>query len=108
MRAITTLKKYNKRNVIIRDMFENAVKLFNDEMFDFVYVDGFAHTGQDNGTTLYQWWSKVKQNGIFAGHDYHPKWPKNVEWVDKFADEYNLDLLFTDSDQYPSWYAIKT
>lgn len=30
------------------------------QMFDFVYIDGYAHTGEENGKTIIDWWRKVR------------------------------------------------
>ena len=102
------LSKYNGRSVILKLKFKDAVKLFDDEIFDFIYIDGYAHTGQDNGIILKDWWPKLKPNGIFAGHDYCIKtYPKTVEQVDKFATRHQLKLNFTKEKEYTSWYCIK-
>lgn len=93
---------------VLRSLFAEAVQLFKDEHFDFVYIDGYAHTGQDNGTTLRQWWPKCKRGGIFAGHDYHPRWPQTMDAVNDFCCDHNLELGgLTAGDEFPSWWLIK-
>jgi ubiquinone/menaquinone biosynthesis C-methylase UbiE len=94
---------------LIRSSFEEALILFPDNFFDYIYIDGYAHTGQEEGKTLYNWFSKLKENGIFAGHDYHSKWPKTVKAVDEFVKFYNLNLNLTNEQTplYPSWYTFK-
>jgi hypothetical protein len=94
--------------------FDEAVSLFPDEYFDFVYVDGYAHTGEENGQTFEDWWPKLKPGGLFAGDDYAPCWPKVVEAVDRFAASKNLKLMLLEPAQqgnkhppYPSWLAFK-
>ena len=57
---------YGDRNVIIRDTFANALHSFPDEYFDLIYIDGYAHTGQERGQTLKDWYPKCKTGGIFA------------------------------------------
>lgn len=47
----------------------NAYKMFDDEMFDFIYVDA-AHTYLVFSEDLKQWWPKVKPGGMFFGDDY--------------------------------------
>lgn len=85
--AFGRLDRFRYKNSILRMTFAEAVTLFPDNYFDLVYVDGYAHDGEDNGRTLYDWWPKVKRHGIFAGHDYDKQWPLVVEQVDKFAQE---------------------
>jgi len=71
--AKALLEPYGDRCKIMRERFEKAVEYFPDEYFDFVYIDGFAHNGQDRGRTFRDWWPKVKVGGVFAGHDYCPR-----------------------------------
>jgi predicted O-methyltransferase YrrM len=54
---------------LIRKFSMDAVKDFEDESLDFVYIDGnhdFAHVTED----INAWSKKVKKGGIIAGHDY--------------------------------------
>ena len=99
------------RYTFLRGSFESHLNSFNDETFDFIYIDGYACTGQDNGKTLDDWFCKLKPGGIFAGHDYHKKWRKTVNVVNAFANKNNLKLriledLEKDYD-FPSWYMFK-
>lgn len=100
----------NKRNVKIFQMdFEKAIDLFQDEYFDFIYIDGYAHTGQNEGHTLRQWYPKLKSGGIFSGHDYcEQKWPKTFNQVNKFLkEELAYEINVTQEIINPSWYIIK-
>lgn len=92
--------------VVLQARFENAVGMFADGSFDFVYIDGYAHTGQNNGQTLDQWWPKIAKGGIMAGHDYCSAWPHTVTAVDEFAAKMGLEVTVVAGDQYPSWYVI--
>jgi hypothetical protein len=105
--AIKLLSKFQHRNTILKQTFEDAKSLFNDNFFDFIYIDGYAHTGQDNGKTLYQWFDKLKIGGIFAGHDYDIHWPKTVEQVNKFMQINNKSINIIQDKPYNSWYIIK-
>ena len=67
------LGKYGDRSEVVKATFEEAKSLYEDGTFDFIYIDGYAHTGQECGKTLSEWWSKVKPGGVFAGHDYSDK-----------------------------------
>ena len=92
---------------LIRSTFEEALNLFSDNFFNYIYIDGYAHTGQEEGKTLQMWFSKLKSGGIFAGHDYHEQWPKTIKAVDSFIESYNLKLNQTTEALYPSWYVFK-
>lgn len=109
--VLNRLEKYGKRSIIIRREFVVAAKFF-EPIFDFVYIDGYAHTGQDGGQTLNQWWGLLKPGGIFAGHDYHSQWQPTIDVVNKFLYKHGLPLNLTkevDPSQqiYPSWYVFK-
>ena len=115
--AAKRLSKYEERSVIIRLTFDEALMLFRDETFDFIYIDGYAHTGQCGGKTLHDWWPKLKTGGIFAGHDYTEHvtrsgldYSETIASVDKFIAENGLELQLTQEEQgagYPSWFTKK-
>lgn len=99
-----------KKNVKIMHMsFDDALVLFPDSYFDFIYIDGYAHTGQDDGKTIRSWFSKLKTGGIFSGHDYCEKmWPKTYKQVNKIIhEEFGYEVKKTEEPKEPSWYIIK-
>ena len=114
-RALTRLMPHRARNSILRMRFDEAVKLFPDNYFDFVYVDGYAHTGQEEGNTLREWFPKVKPGGIFAGDDYSDAWPLTKQMVDEFARENQLllSVIYPPEEAHsmwceqPTWLCIK-
>ena len=98
------------RCIPLRMSFEDAAPLFADNTLDFIYVDGYAHTGQDDGRTLELWWPKLKPGGVFAGHDYHERWQPTVDAVNAFAARRQLKLSFTNEQPpngFPSWFTFK-
>ena len=112
--VINRLSKYRQRNTIIRSTFDECLFNFEDGFFDFIYIDGYAHTGQENGKTLYDWWPKLKKGGIFAGHDYSDSWPLTKKSVDSFALKYNRELTIISGniklggeEQFDSWLLTK-
>lgn len=107
--AAEKLNFFGERSVVLRALFAEAVGSFPDAHFDFIYIDGYAHTGQEAGATLEQWWPKLKVGGVFAGHDYSQKeWPKTFTAVNDFIERHGLQLGgVTGADRYPSWYLIK-
>lgn len=106
-KAISKLFNYKHKNTILKYKFNEAIKLFANNFFDFIYIDGYAHTGQDNGKTLFDWWPKLKNNGIFSGHDYDKSWPKNIEAINKFVVHHNQKINIIEDKPYNSWYIIK-
>lgn len=100
---------------MLRMSFDDALDLFPDEYFDFVYIDGYAHTGENAGKTIFDWYAKVKIGGMIAGHDYHADWPLVIRAVDVFVERAGTELLATKltvnpgpQDLHPSWAAIRT
>jgi predicted O-methyltransferase YrrM len=107
LKTIRALSTYTGRSIVLRVFFSEARELFDDESLDFVYIDGYAHNGQEGGATLRDWWHKIRPGGVFSGHDYHAAWPETVKQVDKFVKEHSLVMHTTPKDQFPSWYVIK-
>ena len=107
-RAQQRLDKFKHRSSLILARFDEAVTRFSDEYFDFIYIDGYAHTGQEDGKTLEDWYPKLKKGGIFSGDDYNEKYPKNIEQVNKFAKKNNLELkIIKDWNGHHSWLIVK-
>lgn len=112
--AVKLLARHGLRSVILRMWFENALHLFPDEYFDFIYIDGYAHTGQDGGKHFNDWWPKLKNGGVFSGHDYDDRWALTKKQVDLFCEKMNKSPIVVNghqseeySDQFHSWYVIK-
>jgi len=54
---------------IVRKTSMNAVKDFEDESLDFIYIDGhhgFKYVTED----IYEWSKKIRKGGTISGHDY--------------------------------------
>lgn len=109
LRNVGIEENYN----LLRMTFDEAYDLFDDNYFDFIYIDGYAHTGEEGGETIFQWYKKCKVGGIIAGDDYHDDWPL-VKWaVNDFVKQSNLKLFITDKTEnegfskYPSWFVVK-
>jgi hypothetical protein len=106
-RTVHRLGKYKERSFILRMTFEQALHHFSDESLDWIYIDGYAHTGQEGGKTLKDWFPKLRRGGIFSGHDYHPDFQPTMDAVDSFAQSLNTHISLTTQDQYPSWWLVK-
>lgn len=95
---------------LLRMRFEEAIDLFDDESLDFIYVDGYAHGGEDGGETLFRWYDKVKVGGLIAGDDYDLAWPLVQEAVDELAKQLDAEIMLTEIvepenqyGRYPTW-----
>lgn len=95
---------------LLRMSFSQAVDLFPDQSFDFIYIDGYAHSGCEGGRTFAAWFPKLKPGGIMAGDDYDPKvWPLVVWAVHEAAAQLGVCLNVADLvldepyNRFPSW-----
>lgn len=99
---------------LLRMSFSQAVDLFPDQSLDFIYVDGYAHSGCEGGRTFAEWFPKLKPGGIMAGDDYDPKvWPLVVWAVHEMAAQLGVGVqvagLVADEpyNRFPSWSLIR-
>lgn len=113
-KTIQRLSPWKHKNSIIRLPFDDALDLFPDGHFEFVYVDGYAHTGEADGKYFRDWWPKVKPGGIMAGDDYHTDWPRVIPAVTSFASEIGREVNIIPNTEksnkwslYPSWFVYK-
>lgn len=103
----------NDRVSIVKGFSDEVAKDFQDKFFDFIYIDSL-HDYSAVMTDLKSWYPKLKDNGVFAGHDYCNAVPNNgvafgvIEAVKdfrmKFLGEHHF---FTTKEQFPSWIIIK-
>ena len=98
---------------LLRMTFDEALDLFPEHYFDFIYIDGFAHTGEEGGRTLGDWYGKLKIGGILSGDDYHRDWPLVMWAVNHFVSQLGCPLHVTEHvlaekySKYPSWFIRK-
>ena len=92
----------NPKVRIIRDTSVNAAKMFDDEYFDFVYLDG-DHNYEAVTKNLESWYPKLKKFGVMCGDDYgHPSGDGVIEAVTKFA--YRNKLLVNCGEDNQFWF----
>ena len=76
---------------IIRMKSEDAVSLFEDEYFDYVYIDG-EHSYEAVKRDLNNYFGKVKIGGYIIGDDYG--WAGIMPAVQEFLQEHSDELVF--------------
>lgn len=94
-----TLAPYKDCQIIRKTSME-ALKDFEENSLDFVYIDGdhrFLFVAED----IYEWYSKVKKGGIVSGHDYFNTRPgaNNVichvkSIVDGFIEAFGIENFY--------------
>lgn len=67
--AIKNLKKFGKRVIMIQEESVKAASTFDDDSFDFIFIDG-DHSYDATLADCQAYYSKLKKGGIFCGHDY--------------------------------------
>ena len=118
--AVKRLTPY-KNYVIIKKSSTDAVKDFEDDSLDFVFIDAdheYLHAVQD----IVLWSKKVKKGGIVSGHDYRLSTYKNtrlhvVYALDGYIKAYKIKQWFILGrkekiegeirDKYRSWFWVK-
>lgn len=76
------LEKFSDRFVLHRKTSNDAVNDFEDDSYDFIFIDGI-HEYDQVTKDCNNYWSKIKKDGIFSGHDY-----KAVKEVGKAVDDF--------------------
>jgi hypothetical protein len=67
---LTNIEPVKDNLNIIRAPSIEAASKFIDNSIDFLFLDA-AHTYKDVTDDFISWWPKMKNGGIFAGHDYY-------------------------------------
>lgn len=98
----TNLSVYKDRFVLYRLTSDAAVGGFEDESFDFIFIDGL-HEYDQVLKDCRNYYSKVKTGGVFCGHDFNTIQGVNNA-VREFAASVNKEILTTYNDV---WYWIK-
>lgn len=101
---LTDTLPYSNRILIMRMFSTDAVKFFDDEYFDWVYIDA-NHKYKYIKENLHLWTPKVKVGGLITGHDYGNKKEKIRDWgitkaVNEFVKKNNFDLKLGDRCTY--------
>jgi hypothetical protein len=97
---------------VIRDFSKNASLMFEDDYFDFIYIDA-DHTYEAVKSDLESWYPKLKKGGIMSGHDYVEVTTSVpfgvVQAVNEFLKKNNIsnESFFLTSEQYASYFIIK-
>lgn len=84
---------------IIRKTSYEAISDFADESLDFVYIDS-DHSYNAVCREILQWYPKIKQGGILAGHDFQQV--RNA--VTEFCARAKISQLHTQNED---WWVVK-
>lgn len=96
--------KYADRFTHYEMTSDEAVSKFEDASLDFIFIDGLHEYGQVL-TDCRNYWPKMKQGAIFAGHDY-----KVIEGVGRAVNEFAAEIGQVQVNYLPNtdvWYWTK-
>jgi len=107
------LKKFNTGQIFVQKDSVQASKLYADDTFDFIYIDG-NHSYEATKADLEAWYPKLRRGGYFAGHDYDNYIGKQTTIQVKTAvlefARANKAIVKSSGEKYPfspSWYFKK-
>lgn len=113
-RTLRRLERFRNSHSLIKMTFDEALEVFRDGSLDFVYVDGYAHTGEDDGRHFDTWWEKISVGGIIAGDDYSDAWPQVIKSVNEFIRRKSLHMHLINCvepnstwSRNPTWFVVK-
>ena len=96
------MSQYSDRFEQHRKTSDDAVGDFEDGQFDFIFIDGL-HTYEQLSKDCINYYSKLKDGGIFSGHDFTAITGVNKA-AKEFAEKVNKEISTTECDV---WYWIK-
>jgi hypothetical protein len=106
--------KNDSRVNIIKKFSKDAMHEFHRNSLDFIYIDA-NHQYEEVRKDIQMWYTKLKKDGILAGHDYFNgiSFDYSLFGVKRAVDEFvNLNnfKLYTTTEDVPfiSWYFRKT
>lgn len=103
--AVERLEKYNA--TLIRMPSMQAVKGFDDNSLDFIYIDGM-HEFDPVMLDLICWSPKVRPGGIVAGHDFCNYYQGGViDAVKAYTLAHNIWMWYVTRDREPSFFWVK-
>lgn len=94
--------KYKDMFIMHRDYSDGAVNNFEDNSLDYIFIDGL-HTYEQVLLDCKNYYCKVKDGGVFSGHDYNAI-PGVRRAVQEYAASVGKTILETSQDV---WYWIK-
>ena len=105
------LEQFGARSEILRKTSGEAAPLFKDNSLDFVYIDA-NHSYEAVQEDIALWWPKLKEGGVFAGHDYVNGLfePQGLFGVKRAVDEFaktNKQKVYKTPEKWPTWYVVK-
>lgn len=101
-RALQRTSRFEDRFVLHKAYSDDEVHYFDDNSIDFIFIDGM-HTYQQVLSDCENYYPKVKDGGLFCGHDY-----RTITEVKKAVDEFSSRVGATvELGANDTWYWVK-
>lgn len=96
----------DKRITLVNSRSIDSVSRFEDESFDWIYIDA-AHDYENVTQDINLWWKKLKIGGLFGGHDFLSRHNGLIE-VDRAIEDwaYKNGIEFSVTP-CTSWWVLK-
>lgn len=109
-KSVERLSKHGTRSKIIRKLSFDAVEDFEDGSLDFIYLDA-SHRFTGFAMDMIQWWPKLRNGGLYAGHDFWGRYRYETHYVvSGFCLEHKQFYRLTTNERHDfpaSWYLLK-
>lgn len=132
LKAASNLRPFRERSVIVIGRSWEVAHMFPDRSLDFVYIDA-EHDYNNVKRDIEAYWPKVREGGMFAGHDYSMRTMSRyvsdsdtelglnmrpgeqteryrfgvIEAVNEHCLKYDLALYLTNEEIDKSWYCFR-
>jgi hypothetical protein len=88
--AMKSIEGYEDRAVMMRGSSQVVSEMFEDDCFDFVYIDA-NHAYDFVIQDIELWYPKVKEGGYLLGHDYiDMDWEKDPHFADCYGKDKHI------------------
>jgi len=101
-RFMDRVEGYKNRFHLLRQYSDEAAPTIQENHFDLIFIDGL-HTYEQLTKDCANYYSKLKEGGVFAGHDYNAI-PGVRQAADEFAAKVGKTIQITECDV---WYWVK-
>ena len=98
------LDVFNERYELIRNTSSQATQHFHASELDFVFLDA-NHAYEQVIKDLENWYTKVRSNGLIAGHGFNKNFPQVKQAVKKFFESKKIKINHDSKERI--WWVIK-
>jgi precorrin-6B methylase 2 len=93
--CVERLSPYKDRCEMVKGYSPQISAEFKDGEADFIYLDGL-HDYESVKKDINAWWTKIRDGGILAGHDYNKiKWKGVVNALEEFCEQQGVKFYLT-------------